>query len=243
MQEKKNKISIIFPVYNEEKALPKILDEWRGVLEKNKISSVFILCEDGSTDQTRKTISTLRSKLPIVTSYEDKRSGYSKAVMRGIKAAKTDYVLCVDSDGQCDPKDVVTFWRQRKSFDVVRGYRYDRKDGRIRKIYSAIFKLLYLFLFQKNLKDPSCPYVLFEKKKISKFLQYLPYTAECFWWGFSGCISRYELSFKEIPINHRKRFKGITQTYTIREVPFIFLRNIIGLIKISIESKKKSDNK
>ena len=56
--------------------------------------------------------------------------------------AKTDYVLCVDSDGQCDPKDVVTFWKQRKSFDVVRGYRCDRKDGRIRKTYSAIFKLV-----------------------------------------------------------------------------------------------------
>ena len=88
MKDKKNKISVILPVYNEEKALPKILHEWQSVLEENKISFVFILCEDGSTDQTRKIISTLKLKLPIVTSYEDKRSGYSRAVIRGVKKAK-----------------------------------------------------------------------------------------------------------------------------------------------------------
>ena len=37
---------------------------------------------------------------------EDKRKYYSLAVLDGIKKATSEFLLIMDSDGQCDPKDI-----------------------------------------------------------------------------------------------------------------------------------------
>ena len=50
------KISIVFPIYNEEKNLDFLLKEWDDLLKKNKIIYEFVLAEDGSTDQTKNII-------------------------------------------------------------------------------------------------------------------------------------------------------------------------------------------
>jgi hypothetical protein len=52
IKENKNKISIIFPVYNEEKALPKILGEWQAILKKNKIPLGFMKHKKSKREMT-----------------------------------------------------------------------------------------------------------------------------------------------------------------------------------------------
>jgi glycosyltransferase involved in cell wall biosynthesis len=161
-----------------------------------------------------------------------KRRGYGKAVIDGITQSKSEYILCVDSDGQCDPKDFKKLWNLREEFDIVSGIRKKRADSIHRKVYSAFFKLIFTLLYGNKIKDPSAPFVLFKKKNITPHLRYLKFLEEGFWWGFSGTIIKMELSICQIPIHHRLRINGKTQVYKLSKIPSIATRNLISLIKL-----------
>ena len=47
------KLSVIFPIYNEQKTIKKTLIEWKNLLDKLSINYEMIIAEDGSTDNTK----------------------------------------------------------------------------------------------------------------------------------------------------------------------------------------------
>ena len=64
------------------------------------IKHEFVIVEDGSTDGTKELIVELQNKYPIKNLSSEKKRGYSKAVLEGIKASNGKYILCTDSDNQ-----------------------------------------------------------------------------------------------------------------------------------------------
>ena len=112
------KLQILLPVYNEAISIKKTLYDIYDAL-KNDIKFEFIITEDGSTDDTKKILNELRNELPMILISEDKRKYYSLAVLDGIKKASADFLLIMDSDGQCDPKDIKKFWNERNASDLI----------------------------------------------------------------------------------------------------------------------------
>lgn len=96
-------ISIILPVFNEVKSLEHVLLSWNKYLNEKEIFHEFVICEDGSTDGTKELITWLEKKYPISNQSSKDRRGYGPGVISGIIASKFDYILCIDSDGQCMP--------------------------------------------------------------------------------------------------------------------------------------------
>ena len=76
----------------------------------------------------------------------------------------------MDSDGQCDPRQIFKFWNARKKADLVVGYRIKRKDFLYRKFFSDFAKIVYGFFFKVKLKDPSFAFSLI-RKDVYKSLQ------------------------------------------------------------------------
>ncbi len=228
------KLNIILPVFNEKNSIEKVLQEWKKELDKEKISYKFIICEDGSTDGTKGLLLKLFKKYPLTLNQKEKRRGYGGAVIDGIKEAKSEYILCVDSDGQCDPKDFSKFWKRKNNAKVLIGWRTKRADNLQRKIFSKTFMLGFKLLFPNKIHDPSAPFVLFKKEIIKPYLNYLNFLKEGFWWGFIGTCIKNKLSIIEIPINHRERIDGNTQVYHLKKIPSIAFNNFIGLIKLRI---------
>lgn len=225
-------LSIILPVYNEKDAIGRVLLEWEKELSKYISDYVFIICEDGSTDGTKELLEKLKRRIPILINQKEKRRGYGGAVLDGINEADSKYILCVDSDGQCDPADFKSFWNSKDNKQVLIGWRKNRADTRQRKMFSGMFKYVFDFLFPSKMHDPSAPFVLFKKQDIVPNERYLRYLKEGFWWGFVGMCIKRGLSIYEIPINHRRRFIGDTQVYKATKVPSIAFRNLIGLIRL-----------
>ena len=93
-------------------------------------------------------------------------------------------------------------------------------------------------MFPNQIKDPSCPYVLFEKKLIGKIDVYLNYVEEAFWWLFVAACIKKKIKIYQTDINHRERFHGITQVYKLHKFPTIFIKNCLGLVKLRLASQK-----
>ena len=126
-------LSIIFPIYNEEKTIQKTLLEWKSTFDRLSINYEMIIAEDGSTDKTKIILYKLisKNKKKFISNMKNKKRGYADAVRSSINIANGKYILSVDSDGQCDPKDFKKFWRKRfvlnNSFFL--GNRFKRKDN------------------------------------------------------------------------------------------------------------------
>jgi glycosyltransferase involved in cell wall biosynthesis len=105
---------------------------------ENSIKHEFLMCEDGSTDGSKELILELEKNYPIVNLSTIERRGYGGGVIAGLKNANYDYILCIDSDGQCMPDSFLNIYRLVDSCDIAIGIRAPRTDPFIRKIYSGL---------------------------------------------------------------------------------------------------------
>jgi len=235
MNEKK--LSIVLPIYNEEKSIKKIILEWKNELDLLKINYEIILAEDGSTDNTKNILLDLinndENKTYLNNIVETKR-GYAGAILSSIKIANGEFILCTDSDGQCNPKDFINFWNKKEFVEdgIIIGNRKVRSDSLFRLVMSKLFLLIHRILFNSKIKDPSCPYIFCKKKIFLELEKYLVYMVEGFWWGFIAACIKTKKNILEIDIDHKKRSEGNTNVFHLKKIPSIAIRNIIGLFRI-----------
>ena len=231
-------ISIVLPVHNEFLNLRHLIEQWDSELKKiTKIEHEFVIVEDGSSDGTKELIIELEKNFTIVNLSSKKKRGYSQAVLDGIQASKGKYILCTDSDNQIQVNSLIENIDNLPKGEVfLFGARTPRKDPIHRKIYSKMFKFLHDILFNSNLSDPSCPFVLGEKETFKKLPnQFLLKMREGFWWGFVAVSKKMKINFHEVKIQHFKRSKG-DAGYKLHQMPGIIYRNIIGLLVIKLSN-------
>ena len=225
------KLEILMPVHNEAKSISNILPH----INKNigdKINYSFIVCEDGSTDNSLEKLTELKKKFPIKLISSEKKKGYSIAVLDGIKEATADYLLVMDSDGQSNPDEILNFWANRKKANLVNGNRTSRHDYMYRKLYSNIAYLIYKILFKVPLKDPSYAFVLMERKVYQSLSSFKPEMPDGFFWEFNARAFKKGFNFFNLDIVHKERLYGETRIYHWFNLPKVTFSNFIGMIKV-----------
>tara|TARA_B100000686_G_C16655297_1_gene897793 strand:+ start:36 stop:737 length:702 start_codon:yes stop_codon:yes gene_type:complete len=227
----KVELEILLPVYNEVEYIGNLLKGINGAIKK-KISYRFLICEDGSNDGTKLMLKKLMKKYNIKLITKKERKGFSRAVQDGIKKAKADYLLMMDSDGQCDFKNILKLWKHRKYFDLVNAQRVKRIDYAYRKIFSTACYILYKILFNVPLKDPSFTFIMVNKKVYRSLNNYNVLCPDGFSWEFNARAKMKGYKFKEIQIIHKKRKYGETKIYTYKNLPKIAIRHLLGMLKI-----------
>jgi dolichol-phosphate mannosyltransferase len=225
-------LQIILPVYNEARNIEEIVRELHRELQELRIE--IIVCEDGSTDGTPDIIRQLQGGLPLRLISGPRRKGYSRAVLDGLEVVDSAYVLCIDGDGQCDPKDFWKFWDLRGDCDVVIGYRRREADPRFRRLISGAFRLFWRALFWNRVRDPSCPYVLMRMEVIRSLVPRLGVLSQGFWWEFVARAGLAGFKIGEVPVGYRSRKGGVTRIYHLNKLPGIALSHLVGLLKIRL---------
>jgi glycosyltransferase involved in cell wall biosynthesis len=121
------KLSVIVPVFNEEKTIGLILEK----LAKVKQIKEIIVVDDGSTDATPNLIRKFQKKVKkkrkcIFQSVAKLNGGKGSAVLLGIEKAHGDYVLIQDADLEYDPDDIALLCQPitKKKATVVYGSRF-----------------------------------------------------------------------------------------------------------------------
>jgi len=166
-------ISIIIPVFNEEKTIKKILqkvnklDVWSSNVQKE-----IIVINDSSSDGSEKILkenSNLYSKLVNI----DKNRGKGFAIRKGLEISKGDYVLIQDADEEYDPNDYSKFIECADKFnaDLVIGSRfiydkYTRSHNFLNKVGNGVITLLFNIIYNTTFTDIYCCYIFFKKDLI-----------------------------------------------------------------------------
>ncbi len=237
MADHKPVLEILLPIHNEAETIESTIREIYDVVSV-EVAPRFILCEDGSKDNTKQVLTRLSESLPMKLIMSDARKGYSQAVIDGMKALEADYLLCLDSDGQCDPKDFGKFWRAREDQDVSIGWRTKRADTLLRRVLSGGFYFVYQMFYRVPVHDPSCPFVLAHRDVIQELLPELGAMKEGFWWEFTSRVHRRGFSMREFLVSHRPRSAGETQVYRLKKMPGIGYRHVLALFKVWWQTRK-----
>jgi glycosyltransferase involved in cell wall biosynthesis len=227
-------IDVVVPVHNEGTSIGVTLREFYDkVAVRSKIPIRFVVCEDGSNDDTVPVLRAVASDLPLKLISDPVRKGYSRAVIDGLRESDTEWVACIDSDGQCDPDDFPHLAALRNGADLIIGWRTLRSDPWIRKLMSRAFGVVYRVYFDVRLHDPSCPYILIRRISLKRILAgNVGILRQGFWWEFVARATALGLTIKEAPVHHRIRSSGKTQIYQPANVPRIAMEHLFGLQKL-----------
>jgi dolichol-phosphate mannosyltransferase len=100
------KLSIIIPVYNEEKTLTEIVDKVEKVKLISKVQKEVIIVNDSSTDNSQKVIEKLKNKYKNIRSFNHPiNKGKGAAIRTAIKHVSGDVVVAQDGDLEYNPED------------------------------------------------------------------------------------------------------------------------------------------
>jgi len=189
-----------------------------------------IIVNDGSTDNTEEIIEQLHNKYSehIVGVNFYSNFGKATALNTGFKIAKGDIVFTMDADLQDDPKEIDRFIDKiDEGYDVVAGWKKDRKDTFIKNKTSKIFNYVTQKVSGLKLHDFNCGFKAYKKEYIKKINiygelhRYIPVILKTY-----GC------RITEIEVNHRKRKFGKTKYGLDRFVKgFLDLFTVIFITK------------
>ncbi len=148
--------SIVVPVLNEEESLRELVVNIKDSFESLKKSYEIIFIDDGSTDRTLEILKILERSNRNIRVYSFRRNlGKSPALMLGFQKAKGKYIITLDADLQDDPKNIKVLYQRltKNGYDIVTGWRKERKDKLIKKISSRLFNKIVSILFGLKVHD------------------------------------------------------------------------------------------
>lgn len=205
MRSKKTELSVVIPVYNEEKNVGIFYRELLSVLKKLGKTYEIIFVDDGSNDQTLIKLEGIRGQGKDVKVVQLQGNfGKASALQAGFDQAKGEYVITLDGDLQDDPKEIPKFFKKIKNgYDLVCGWKYKRKDPLGKIIFSKIANFFTSKITGVKVHDMNCGFKAYKKAVVGNLSLY-------------GEMHRYvpalvaKVGFKvgEIKVVHRPRKYG-----------------------------------
>ena len=173
------KFAIVVPVFNEERCIETVLREWQPAISQTEPNYCFLLFDDGSTDSTLALIESwaARQKPGTCRIISQPNRGHGQTCLEGYRAAcdlGAEWVLQVDSDGQCDPKYFAELWAKRAGHDVVYGKRVERMDGWKRVLATKLVRLVVRFASGADCIDANVPYRLMRTLNLRPLVDSIP---------------------------------------------------------------------
>jgi glycosyltransferase involved in cell wall biosynthesis len=198
-------LSVVVPVYNEERSIASLLDELAQVLDGLDDTWEVVVVDDGSTDGTFATLARLNAESSQLCVVRLRRNeGKATALDIGFAEAEGDVVVTIDSDGQDDPHEIPALLAKLdEGYDLVTGWKANRRDPWTRRLVSRIFNAVTGRVSGVRLHDMNCGL----KAARSEVLAGIRLYGELH--RFLPVLAHYQgFRVAEVPVNHRPRQHG-----------------------------------
>jgi glycosyltransferase involved in cell wall biosynthesis len=218
-------LSIVVPVFNEEKNLPELHEEITNSCKGLDLSYKIIFVDDGSWDSSFLVLRSMQKEdLKVKVIRLRKNFGQTAALSAGFDYAKGDIIITLDADLQNDPQDFALLIEKiREGYDIVSGWRKKRKDRLFtRRIPSAMANWLISRITHIKLHDFGCTLKAFRKEVVKNINLYGELHR-----FIPAIASNIGVSIAEVEVNHRPRKHGKSK-YTI----FRFVKVILDLLTV-----------
>ena len=217
-------LTILVPVYNEEKNIPILLERFSNILSE-LICYEVVFIDDGSTDQTLDIIKRSCEDMSNVYYVSLARNfGHQNALKAGIDVCRGDLVISLDADLQHPPElipKMLKLWQS--GYDIVYTCRKnDENIGVLKRLSSIFFYWSMNKISNLDLKPGVADFRLINKKALESIKKYKE--TDLF---FRGLIAG--IGFKQIGIEYTpaKRIHGKTK-YTFRKMVSLAISGITG---------------
>lgn len=143
-------ISVVIPVYNEEKVLNQLTEQITGIFRDIKYGYEIIFINDGSGDESAQILDKIAASNPSVKVLHLSRNfGHQAALHAGITNTSGDAVIVMDADLQDNPDAVPEFiikWEE--GYDIVYATRIKRKENILKRFcFNSFYRLLNLIAY------------------------------------------------------------------------------------------------
>lgn len=151
-----NLISVVVPVYNEVDSIREMCSNIQTALKKSTYDFEIILVDDGSRDGSYPVEQELVAKNQEISLIRFNRNlGKAAALNEGFAVAKGEFVATIDADLQDDPEAIpqMADFIKDSDFDLISGWKQDRKDRFIKKHTSKIYNFFSRLMTGVKLHD------------------------------------------------------------------------------------------
>jgi glycosyltransferase involved in cell wall biosynthesis len=196
-------LSIVVPVYNEKQNINEVYNSLKSAGLKD---SEIIFVDDGSSDGSLELLKEIAKKDNSVKILVHRRNfGQAAALFSGFSKAQGEWVVAMDADMQNDASDITNLLlKAKEGFDVVSGWRKNRKDPFLTKrLPSILANTLISVITGIKLNDYGCTLKIYKSEIIKKLPifgemhRFLP--AYLAWQG---------AKVSEIEVSHHARYSG-----------------------------------
>lgn len=159
-------LSVVIPVYNEEKSIPDLFRRLQSALGRTEYGWEVIFVDDGSTDGTGRILDGLYECCREAGVIHFRRNfGKAAALAAGFKAAQGEIVVTMDGDLQDQPEEIpAMIVKLGEGYDLVSGWKYPRRDPWRRRLASRIYNRITCLVSGLHLHDMNCGFKVYRRE-------------------------------------------------------------------------------
>lgn len=229
MKNSQHFLSVIVPVYMQEKTIVSNLKQIKNVVDKIRYPHEIITIVDGIVDRSINKIKAAEIAGVKTIGYM-KNQGKSYAIQLGMKKAKGDYVMFIDSGREIDPNGISMLLEHMEWYkaDIIVGSKRHPASfihySYLRKMLSLGYYLFVKLLFGIKVRDTQAGIKIFRKEVLVKILPRL--VEKKFAGDLEMLVVAQSLGFSRIfeaPIKLNYYFSSITSAATLQSIIGIFI--------------------
>jgi undecaprenyl-phosphate 4-deoxy-4-formamido-L-arabinose transferase len=198
-------ISLVIPVFNEEKNLHTLLGRVMPVMEGLARPYEIIFVDDGSQDNSLDILKTFIVQPEIRVVELTKNCGQHAAILAGFSIVRGDIIVTMDADLQNPPEEIphIVKVMEEGSYDVVGTVRKKRKDSLLRILPSKIINAIARKITKVNMKDWGCMLRAYHRRVVDRMI-------DCHERGtfIPALATLFAKRMAEVTVSHEERHGG-----------------------------------
>lgn len=205
--------SVIIPAHNERAGLLSLIPRLDDALAADAAGHEIIVIDDASRDLDESTLAALTARKTVRFLRFPERRGQTAALAAGFAAARGEYLVSLDGDGQDDPAYLPAFLAALDAgADAVCGWRITRQEPHHKVLISRLGNLLQRLLLRTGVHDLTCTYRAYRTDRVrdlplhrSGYHRFIPYF-----------LRRRGCRLAELPIRQQPRQGGASKYNTFK---------------------------